>query len=38
MLPTVKQQILGEAEKILKESFAGAALLADFLIGSVNQV
>jgi hypothetical protein len=38
MLPTVKQEILGEAEDILKESFASTALQADLLVGSVNQV
>lgn len=38
MLPTVKQQILGEAKDILKESFASAPLETDLLVGLVNQV
>ena len=38
MLPTVKQQILGEAKNILKESFASAALQTDLLVGFINQV
>ena len=38
MLPTLKQQILGEAKNILKKPFAGASLLANSLVGQIDQV
>ena len=38
MLPTVKEQILGEAEDVLEEAFTGATLAAKALVRWVNQM
>ena len=38
MVPTVKQEILGEGEDVLEETFASASLLANLLIGSIDQM
>lgn len=38
MRPTVKQQVLGQGEDILKEAFTSAALLADLLVRAIDQM
>ncbi|MBW4693511.1 MAG: hypothetical protein KME27_17340 [Lyngbya sp. HA4199-MV5] len=38
MLPTGEQEIFGEAEDIRKDPFMSLALLANSLIGRVNQL
>lgn len=38
MLPTVEQEILGQGLNVVEKAFAGAALLADLLVGAINEV